>query len=89
MGDSSNGVGRETSRARVSSRSPRKSLAEILGCCPNKIQLSGRRGNMTLVVDRGVARHVQDHTAAVEYRGTVSELIAHAISLTTTTPATG
>lgn len=78
------GVDRETGRARVSSRSLRKTLGEILGCCPNKVQLSGpKRGNITMVVDRGVARHVQDRKLAIEYRGTIPELIAHAISLTT------
>ncbi len=85
-GSGDNGVGREPARARVGSRSPRKALAGILGCCPNKLRLSGPRSKMTLVVERGVARHVQDQTAEIEHTGTIPELIAHAIGLTTTPP---
>jgi len=86
MGDSSKGVGRET-RARVSTRSPRKAIGGILGCCPNLVVLDGPpKGTRTLKVRRGVATNVPGKPA-IDRTGVVHELIQHAISLTT--PATG
>jgi len=76
---------RET-QLRVSTRSPRKSLGKILGCCPNHVVLDGPpKGQRTLRVERGKARRVQDPTREIFYTGTIGEIFEHAMSLTAPT----
>jgi len=78
----SNGVSRETRARSGGSKSPRKTIAEILGCrSANTIVLDGsRHGRMTLKVEQGKARRVPGRPA-IEYTGTAHELISHAAGL--------